>query len=77
MAPNVIRKAIKAIFTEAVPQLQAEGKRVVKERKLGECDGSKIDIYCISNSEIIPIKNLSEIKRHPLWLNRALQYNPE
>lgn len=64
-------------FTEAVPQLQAEGKRIAKERELGECDVNKIDIYWIRNGEIIPVNNLSEIKRHPLGLNWALQDDPE
>ncbi|MFC1692624.1 DUF362 domain-containing protein [Candidatus Latescibacterota bacterium] len=51
--------------------------RVAKERRLGECDINKIDIYKIlDNGEIVPIKNISEIKRHPLGLNWARRKDP-
>jgi len=51
--------------------------RVAKERGLGECDVNKIDMYWIRNGEIIPVKNLAEIKRHPLGLNWARLENPD
>lgn len=52
--------------------------RVAKERGFGECDPAKIDIYFIrDNGEIQKIKNLSEIKRHPLGLNWARKENPD
>ena len=51
--------------------------RVTKERGLGECDVSKIDIYWIRDGEIVPVKNLTEIKRHTLGLNWALKENPD
>ncbi|MCE5249478.1 DUF362 domain-containing protein [bacterium] len=50
--------------------------RVAKERGFGECDPGKIDIYWIRNGEIIPLKNLSEIKRHPIGLNWARLKDP-
>ena len=43
--------------------------RIGKERGLGECDPNKIDIYRIRDGEIIPVKNLSEIKRYRLGVN--------
>jgi len=43
--------------------------RVAKERGLGECDPAKIPLYWIRNGEIIPVKNLSEIKRYRLGVN--------
>ena len=52
--------------------------RVARERGLGECDINKIDINKILDSgEIVPIKNISEIKRHPLGLNWARKENPD
>ncbi len=52
--------------------------RVAKELVYGECDVNKIDIYKIrENGEIVPIKNISEIKRHPLGLNIARRKDPE
>lgn len=51
--------------------------RVAKEKGLGECDINKIDLYWIRNGDIIPVKNLAEIKRHPLGLNWARSKNPE
>jgi len=51
--------------------------RVAKERGMGECDINTIDMYWIRNGEIVPVKNHSEIKRHPLGLNWALQADPE
>ena len=51
--------------------------RVAKERDLGECDINRIDIYWIRDGKIIPVKNLAEIKRHPLGLNWAFQDDPE
>ena len=51
--------------------------RVAKERGLGECDVDKIDIYWIRGGEIVPLKNLAEIKRHPLGLNWARMKDPE
>ncbi len=50
--------------------------RIAKERNLSECDINKIDIYRIRNGEIIPVRNLAEIKRHPLGLNWALHDDP-
>ncbi|MFC1607674.1 DUF362 domain-containing protein [Candidatus Latescibacterota bacterium] len=43
--------------------------RIGKERSLGECDPEKIDIYWIRGNEIIPVKNLNEIKRYRLGVN--------
>ncbi len=43
--------------------------RVAKERGLGECDVSKIDIYRIRNGEIVPVKSLDEIRRFRLGVN--------
>ncbi|MFC1607340.1 DUF362 domain-containing protein [Candidatus Latescibacterota bacterium] len=43
--------------------------RIGKERGLGECDPAKIDLYWIRDNEIVPIKNLSEIKRYRLGAN--------
>lgn len=43
--------------------------RIAKERGLGECDPEKIDLYWIRDSEIVPVKNLSEIKRYRLGVN--------
>ncbi len=44
--------------------------RVAKERGLGECDINKIDVNRIrENGDIEPVKNLSEIKRHPLGIS--------
>ena len=52
--------------------------RVAKERGLGECDPAKIDIYKIkTDGEIVPIKNLAEIKRTPLGLNWARKKDPD
>ena len=51
--------------------------RIAKERGLGECDINKIDMYWIRDREIIPVKNIAEIKRHPLGLNWALQDDPD
>jgi uncharacterized protein (DUF362 family) len=51
--------------------------RVAKERGLGECDPGKITIYWIRNGEIVRLKNLSEIKRHPLGLNWARKEYPD
>jgi len=51
--------------------------RVAKERSFGECDVNKIEINWIRNGEIIPIKNLTEIKRHPLGLNWAFKDDPD
>ncbi len=51
--------------------------RVAKERGLGECDVNKIAINKIlDNGDIVPIKNISEVKRHPLGLNWARQKDP-
>ncbi|MCE5250285.1 DUF362 domain-containing protein [bacterium] len=43
--------------------------RAAKERGLGECDVSKIDIYRIRNGEIVPVKSPSEIRRFSLGVN--------
>ncbi len=43
--------------------------RIAKERGLGENDPNKIEIYWIKEGEIIPVKNLSEIKRYRLGVN--------
>ncbi|MBN1292742.1 MAG: DUF362 domain-containing protein [Candidatus Latescibacteria bacterium] len=52
--------------------------RVAKEKGLGECDINKIDIYWIRvNGNIEPVKNIDEIKRHPLGVNWARSDNPE
>ena len=51
--------------------------RVAKEKGLGECDVNNIDIYWIRNGEIVPLKDLSEIKRHPIGLNWARLKNPD
>ena len=51
--------------------------RVAKEKNLGECDINKIDIFWIRNGDIIPVKNLAEIKRHRIGLNWARKKNPD
>ena len=52
--------------------------RVAKEKGLGECDVNEIAINKIlDNGEIVPIKNISEIKRHPLGLNWARMKDPD
>jgi len=43
--------------------------RVARERGLGECDPNKISIYWIRDNEVVPLKDLSEIKRTPLGVN--------
>ncbi|MFC1509959.1 hypothetical protein ACFL60_09810, partial [Candidatus Omnitrophota bacterium] len=43
--------------------------RIGKERGLGECDLSKIEIYWIRDNEIVPLKTLDEIKRYRLGVN--------
>ena len=43
--------------------------RIAKERGLGECNPAKIDIYWIRNGEIVPVKNLTEIKWYRLGVN--------
>lgn len=43
--------------------------RIAKERGLGENDPEKIDIYMIRDNDIVPLKNLAEIKRTPLGVN--------
>lgn len=51
--------------------------RTAKERGLGENDPEKIDIYWIrENGDIEPVKNLAEIKRHPLGTNWQRKVNP-
>jgi hypothetical protein len=45
--------------------------RAARERGLGECDVSNIAIYFIKNREIIPVNNLSEIKRYRLGVNMS------
>jgi uncharacterized protein (DUF362 family) len=51
--------------------------RIAKERGFGECDVNKIDINLIrDNGEIVPVKNLSEIKRHKIGLNWARKEDP-
>jgi len=51
--------------------------RVAKEKGYGECDVNNIDIYWIRDGEIIPVKNLAEIKRQRIGLNWAGKKNPE
>lgn len=43
--------------------------RIAKDRGLGECDPSKIELYWIKDNEIVPVRNLSEIKRYRLGVN--------
>ena len=43
--------------------------RIAKERGLGENDPSKIKMYWIRKGEIIPVVDLSEIKRYRLGVN--------
>lgn len=43
--------------------------RISKERGLGESDISKIKIYWIRNNQIVPLKDISEIKRYRLGVN--------
>ncbi|MFC1541044.1 DUF362 domain-containing protein [Candidatus Latescibacterota bacterium] len=51
--------------------------RVAKELGYGECDVNNIDVYMIRrNGEIEPVRNISEIKRHPLGLNLARKKDP-
>ena len=51
--------------------------RVAKERGLGECDVNKIEINRIRDGEIVSVKNIAEIKRHPLGLNWARKKDPD
>ena len=52
--------------------------RVAKEKNLGECDINKIEINWIHDSgDIVPVKNISEIKRYPLGLNWARSKDPD
>ena len=43
--------------------------RIARERGFGDNDLSKIDIYWIRGNEIVPVKNISEIKRVCLGVN--------
>ena len=43
--------------------------RAAKERGLAECDPSKIDVYRIRDNEVIPVRNIAEIKRFTLGCN--------
>jgi uncharacterized protein (DUF362 family) len=43
--------------------------RIAKERGLGENNPEKITKYWIRNGEMVPVKNLSEIKRYRLGVN--------
>ena len=43
--------------------------RIAKERGLGECDPNKINICLIRDGEIVPVRNLSGIKRYRLGVN--------
>ena len=43
--------------------------RIGKERGLGECDPSKIEINWIRDNELVPLKSLDEIKRYRLGVN--------
>ena len=51
--------------------------RVAKEKGYGECEPRDIDIYYISDNEVIPVKNLADIKRHRIGLNWARLKNPD
>jgi len=52
--------------------------RVAKERGLGECDPEKIDIYFIrDNGDVEKVRNLSQVKRHPLGLNWSRKDDPD
>ncbi|MCE5248969.1 DUF362 domain-containing protein [bacterium] len=43
--------------------------RIAKERGFGENNLARIDIYRIMENEIVPVKDLSKIKRTPLGVN--------
>lgn len=43
--------------------------RIGKERGLGENDPTKIEFFRIRDNEIVPVKNISEIKRYRLDAN--------
>lgn len=43
--------------------------RIAKERGIGESDPEKINIFWVRGSEIVPVKNMSEIKRYRLGVN--------
>ena len=51
--------------------------RVAKEKGYGECDPEKIKIFWMREKEIVPLRSLSEIRRHPLGLNWARLENPK
>jgi len=52
--------------------------RAAKERGLGECDPEKIDICFIrDNGDIQQVRNLSEVRRHPLGLNWSRKADPD
>jgi len=48
--------------------------RIANERGLGECDPEKIEIYWVRENGIVPVRNLSEIKRYPLGVNLHTWY---
>ena len=43
--------------------------RIAKERGMGENDPERIKLYRIRKGEIIPVKNISELKRYRLGVN--------
>jgi len=43
--------------------------RIAKERGLGEVDPGKIDIYWLRGGKPVPVRDLSELKRHRLGVN--------
>lgn len=43
--------------------------RIAAERGMGEIDPAKIKIYWIRGNEVVPVKNLAEIKRYHLGVN--------
>lgn len=43
--------------------------RAAKERGIGECDPEKIAVYYIRGNNVVPVKNISEIKRFRLGCN--------
>ncbi len=50
--------------------------RLAHERELGACDVADIDICWIRDSDIVPVRSISDIPRYPLGLNWALAADP-
>jgi len=43
--------------------------KIAKERGMGEVDPAKIDVYRITDNDVVPVKNIAELKRYRLGVN--------